>query len=85
MYLVLKISPCDLLFSKNHLKGYAQRIISHLFISDLNFDIAVDILKKEFLDRDYIVNSIFKSISDAKVLKEYDLNSVKIFLTKLKT
>ena len=53
-----------------------KKIINHLSTSDANFDIAVDILDKEFLD-EYIINDIFKSIEDSKIL-------CKLFLTKLK-
>ena len=61
-----------------------QKIINHLFISDANFDIAVEILDKEFLVKAYIIKSIFKSTEDSKILHKDNYNTAKLFLTKLK-
>ena len=36
------------------LKGYAHRIISYLSISDANFNTAVEILERKFLNKKYI-------------------------------
>ena len=79
-----KSKSLRLIILKNHLRGYAQKIINHLSISDTNFDVAVEILDKEFLDREYIINSIFRSIEDSRILHENNSDSVKLFLTNLK-
>lgn len=46
--LSIKNNSLELIILKNHLVEYA-----HLSISDINFNVAIEILDKEFLDRDY--------------------------------
>ena len=72
-----------LIILKNHLKGYTHRILSHLSISDVNLDTAVEILQREFLNKKYIVNTIFKSINNSEP-RDSNFKSVKMFLNKLK-
>ena len=40
--------------------GSAFRVISHLSVSDDNYDVALKLLKEEFLDEEYIVDETFK-------------------------
>ena len=40
--------------------GYAFRVISHLSVSEDNYDVALKLLKEEFLDEEYIVDETFK-------------------------
>ena len=49
-----------LTYLRSYLSGFAFRVISHLSISDDNYKLALDLLKKEFLDEDYIVDETFK-------------------------
>ena len=49
-----------LTYLRSYLSGFAFRVISHLSISDDNYKLASDLLKKEFLDEDYIVDETFK-------------------------
>ena len=72
-----------LIVLKNHLKDYVYKIESHLSVSDDNFDIAMGILNREFLDKRYIETTVFKSKVDGKPFVEVEYNSVKMFLTKL--
>ena len=62
--LSIKNKSLRLIILKDHLSWYAQRIISHLFISDINFNEAIEILDEDFLDKDYIINIIFRSEGD---------------------
>ena len=49
-----------LTYLRSYLTGYAFRVISHLSISDDNYDIAISLLKNEFLDVEYIIDETFK-------------------------
>ena len=53
------------------LKGDARRLVSHLSISDSNFEVALELLKKEFLDIEAIVDQILEQVAN-KVLEPYD-------------
>lgn len=41
-------------------------------------------MDKESLDKDYIINNIFKTLTDSKMLHDNEFDTVKFFLTKLK-
>ena len=49
-----------LTYLRCHLSGYALKIISHLSVTNDNFDVALSLLKEEFLDVPYIVDESFK-------------------------
>ena len=51
-----------LTYLRSFLSGYAFKVISHLSISDDNYAIALTLLKDEFLDVPYIVDSCFQQI-----------------------
>ena len=51
-----------LAYLRSFLSGYAFKVISHLSISDDNYAVAVTLLKDEFLDVPYIVDSCFLQI-----------------------
>lgn len=47
---------------KGYLSDYALQLVSHLTLEDGNYDVAVDLLTKEFLDVPFIISEIFKQI-----------------------
>ena len=51
-----------LTYLRSFLSGYAFKVISHLSISDDNYAVALTLLKDEFLDVPYIVDSCFQQI-----------------------
>ena len=51
-----------LTYLRSYLSGYAFRVISHLSVSDDNYDAAIKLLKEEFLDVEYIVDETFKTL-----------------------
>ena len=51
-----------LTYLRSFLIGYAFKVISHLSISDDNYAVALTLLKDEFLDVPYIVDSLFQQI-----------------------
>ena len=63
------IDACCTLFNANkltylrsYLSGYALKIITHLSVTDDNYDVAFSLLKEEFLDIPYIVDESFKTL-----------------------
>ena len=50
-----------LTYLRSYLSGYALKVISHLSVTDDNYDIAFSPLKEEFLDVPYIVDESFKT------------------------
>ena len=54
-----------LTYLRSYLSGYALKIISHLSVADDNFEVALDLLKEEFLDIPYIVDECFKLLLTA--------------------
>ena len=51
-----------LTYLKNYVKGYAYKLISHLQISDVNYQIAIEVLEKEFLNKEALIDELFKTL-----------------------
>ena len=64
---------------KNHLKGYAHKIISHLSISDANFDTAVEILEQELLDKNILLTLFSSLLMTQNPFKIRILNQLRCF------
>ena len=63
------IDVCDTLsgaakltYLRSYLTDYALKTISHLSIADDNYDVAMKLLKEEYLDEQYIIEEIFKQL-----------------------
>ena len=55
-------SANKLTYLRSYLSGYALKIITHLSVTDDNYDVAFSLLKEEFLDIPYIVDESFKTL-----------------------
>ena len=64
--------------------GFPAQLIKHLSISDDNYTVALDLLKAEFLDVDYIKSQIFTEILEYKLSADLDLESVRAFFTHIR-
>ena len=51
-----------LTYLRSYLSGYALKIITHLSVTDDNYDVAFSLLKEEFLDIPYFVDEFFKTL-----------------------
>ena len=78
-------------YLKGYLRGYALKVIQHLSVTDQNYEIAVALLKDEFLNIDSLTDTLFKRLLETK--PKYDvtyletkmyLNEVRCILTDLK-
>ncbi|XP_068227935.1 uncharacterized protein [Palaemon carinicauda] len=70
-----------------YLRGYSLKVVNHLNISDSNYHLAIEMLKEEFLDVNYIIDETFKNILSAAPVAEYDqeFSSVKVYLNEIKS
>ena len=69
-----------------YLRDYALKVVKHLPISDGNYQLALKMLKQEFLDVSYIIDETFKNILKAAPSMEFDpeFTSVKIYLNEIR-
>ena len=70
-----------------YLKDYALKQVSHLFLTDSNYKVALNLLKEEFLDKEYIIDETLKNILKAMPSKEYDPEflNIKYYLSEIKS
>ncbi|XP_068243599.1 uncharacterized protein [Palaemon carinicauda] len=75
------------IYLHGYLRGYALKEVKHLTISDRNYHLAIEMLKEEFLDVNYIIDETFKNILSAAPSAEYDqeFSSVKVYLHEIKS
>ena len=45
-----------------YIRDYALKVVKHLTISDSNYLLAIQMLKQEFLDVNYIIDETYKNI-----------------------
>ena len=70
-----------------YLRDYALKVVKHLTISDANYQVALQMLKQEFQDDNYIADETFKLILKASPSEDYDpeFTSVKLYLNEIKS
>ena len=74
-----------LIYLKSFLSGGALDCVKHLSNEDDNFDIAISFLKKEFLDKDLVVDRHMKRLMNLKAPNYSDVGSLRSFLTEART
>ena len=72
-----------LTYLKTYLKGYALKTLQHLQITDSNYDVAISLLSKEFLNRDALVDELIKKLFALKP-KTSDYGDVKTFINDVR-
>ena len=70
----VKSTSCKLQILRSYLSGYPAQVIEHLSVSDENYFVALDLLKSELLDYDFIKSQIWAVILSHKLKVEFDLN-----------
>ena len=70
-----------------YLKGYALKQISHLSITNENYQMALKLLNEEFLDKAFIIDETLKNILKAVPRDEYDpeFTNVKYFICEVRS
>ena len=73
-----------LTYLKSFLRGYASKIVQHLQITDENYEIALDLLKNEFLNEDAVVDNLFSKLIDSKPKFDSSFLETKIFINDIR-
>ena len=73
-------NSAKLQYLKSYLRGNAYRLIKHLSNSDENYEIALALLKKEFLDEARMINDIFLKIVNAPKTSNSDFEQLNQWL-----
>ena len=71
-----------LTYLRTCLTDFALQIISHLSITNENYQIALDLLNNEYLDEEYIVDEIFKMLVEVSPKNDHEFNDLKKYLIK---
>ena len=71
-------------YLKTYLKGYALKVVQHLIVNDTNYIVALELLEKEFLNKDSIIDDLFKKILIIK--PKYDLSflETKLYINEIR-
>ena len=71
----------------SYLKDYAHSVVCHLPIADGNYEIAIELLKKEFLDLEYIKDETLKNLLNAFPSNERDgdYTNIKSYCNEIKS
>ena len=61
--------------------------VSHLSLTDSNYKVALNLLKEEFLDKEFIIDETLKNILKAMPSEEYDSEflNIKYYLSEIKS
>lgn len=73
-----------LTYLKSYLRGYALKLIQHLHINDTNFNIAIDLLTVEFLDKEAIVDDLFKKLLSLKCKHDGEFLGTKMYISEVR-
>ena len=71
-------------YLKTYLRGYALKLVQHLQVSEQNYDIALDLLSKEFLNKDSIVDDLIRKLLDLKPKFDPSFRETKIFINDVR-
>ena len=74
-----------LTYLKSYLRGYASKVVDHLPICDANYEEALEILEAEFLNKDEIVNTLFKKLLETHVKPDKTYRTTKLFLNDMRS
>ena len=77
-------SATKLTYLKSYLKGYAHKLVQNLTIIDGNYQVALDLLKKEFLNTEALVDELFRKLYEIKPEYDKDFTKTKIYINDIK-
>ena len=73
-----------LIYLKSYLKGGALDIIKHLSNDNANYQLALDFLTKEYLDKDLVVDRQLRQLMNLKPLNNYDIDGLRAFFNTVR-
>ena len=71
-------------YLKTYLKGYALKVINHLHVTDENYQTALSLLEKEFLNKDEIVDDLFVKFFSAKPKFDQTYLETKLYINEIR-
>ena len=71
-------------YLKNYLKGYALKLVQHLHVSDENYPVALNLLNKEFLNKDALVDNLLKKLFDLKPKFDTTYLETKVYINEVR-
>ena len=73
-----------LIYLRSFLKGYAFKVIQHLQNDNANYKVAMDMLEAEFLNKDGLIDDLFKKLMSAKAKTDASFVETKMFITEIR-
>ena len=71
-------------YLKSYVQGKAFSMIENLPVNDCSFELALSLLKDEFLDKEFLINSVFSKITSVKPCVNLEENMEFVSLLKCK-
>ena len=78
-------SSAKLAYLQSYLKGYALRIVGHLSLTNQNYEAALELLDKEFLDIPAIIDEIYSKVLFLNPRSDLSYQSTKEYLAEIKS
>ena len=73
-----------LTYLKTYLKGYALKLVQNLQILDENYATAIELLEKEFLNKEALVDDLYRKLLELKPEYDKDFQKTKIYINDVK-
>ena len=70
-------------YLRSYLRGYAFKVISHLAVTDANYNVALDILEREFLNKEFIIDELFAKLLSFKPKSNVYVD-LKIYISEIR-
>ena len=71
-------------YLRSLLEGYAFQVISHLTVTEANYQVALNMLIEEFLDSDFLVDEMFKELLTDFPAYDVEYLGVKKYIAKVR-
>ena len=68
----------------SYLKGYAYKIVQHLQITDDNYDVAIELLRNEFLNKPALIDELFKKLLEMKPKYDVTYLETKLYISEIR-
>ena len=72
-----------LTYLKSYLKGYALKIVTHLQVTDSNYQIALDMLDAEFLNKPALIDDLIRQLLSLKPKFDQTFLETKMYINTI--
>lgn len=73
-----------LTYLKGYVSGYAAKLVEHLSIDDQNYRTALDLLEREFLKKDAIINDLIDKLMGLKCKFDVTYRETKVLISEVR-